>query len=121
MFSTCSQHFLKNYQQNPKMFPKFSQFVPKMSQVFPKFVQLFENKSICFPKGLFNDRVVQLAKEIGYDFQYCSIPGSYTNKNIPNVYNRNLVQFSNVNELSLILKGGLSFFKIWFRNKHYKR
>lgn len=80
-----------------------------------------EVKSICFPKGLFNDRVVQLAKEIGYDFQYCSIPGSYTNKNIPNVYNRNLVQFSNVNELSLILKGGLSFFKIWFRNKHYKR
>lgn len=79
-----------------------------------------EVKSICFPKGMFNDKVVRLSKELAYDYQYCSIPGSYTNKISSNLYNRNLVQSSNVSELSLILKGGLTILKPWFRYKHYK-
>lgn len=80
-----------------------------------------EVKSICFPKGIFNDKVVRFSKELSYSYQYCSIPGSYTNKLSSNLYNRNLVQSSNISELSLILKGGLTIFKPWFRYKHYKR
>lgn len=77
-------------------------------------------KSVCYPKGMFNDKVVKLAKELGYDNQYCSIPGLYRNNIITDVYNRNLVQSNSVNELELILKGGLTIFKPWFIYKHYK-
>ncbi len=79
-----------------------------------------EVKSICFPKGMFSNKVVEMAKKMGYENQYCSIPGSYANNKFSNVFNRNLVQFSTVYDLSLILNGGLTIFKPWFKIKHFK-
>lgn len=78
-------------------------------------------KSICYPKGLFNKIVIREANKLNYVFQYSSIPGAFYNPIFTNVYCRNLVQSSNLSEFSLILKGGLSIFKFWFKKKHYKK
>ncbi len=80
-----------------------------------------EVDSVCYPKGLFNDKVVRLAKKTGYSKQYCSIPGSFKNNVYPDVYNRNLAQFCSPNEFKLLLNGGLSIFKYWFKLKHFKK
>ena len=77
--------------------------------------------SICYPKGLFNQAVVREANRLTYAYQYCSIPGSFFSPIFTNVYCRNLVQSSSLSEFSLVLKGGLSIFKFWFKNKHYKK
>ena len=77
--------------------------------------------SICYPKGLFNDDVVLMANKIGYNKQYCSIPGSYKNNKFSNVDNRKLAQSCNSKEFDLLLKGGMSVLKLWYQYKHYKK
>ena len=53
---------------------------------------------ICYPRGHFNSRVIELLKSQGYKKQFSSLPGSYFKKIklIDNVYRRNLVQDDNV-------------------------
>ena len=69
---------------------------------------LHENiSSLCFPMGYFSQKIVQIAKNIGFSKMYSSIPGSYRDTIISsNVYRRNLVQFSSVFEFKSILNGG---------------
>ena len=53
---------------------------------------------ICYPRGHFNYRVIELLQSQGYNKQFSSLPGSYFKriKLIDNVYRRNLVQDDNV-------------------------
>ena len=99
------------------------QLIKELKESKEKLEDLFEItvSSICFPKGLFSKNVVEKSFKYGYHSQYCSIPGSYKNKKYQNVYNRNLVQFLNVDQLKRVLLGGAYFFDKWFWIKHYKK
>ena len=77
--------------------------------------------SICYPEGMFSDRVVDLADRVGYDRQYSSLPGFYFNDSLPNVKRRSLVQFAGENEFKAILKGGDHILAFWYKFKHYKK
>jgi len=80
-----------------------------------------EINSICFPKGLFSKRVVEIATKIGYTTQYSSLPGNYYNEVFPTVKRRSLVQFSSEKEFFSILKGGDHFLNYWYTKKHFSR
>ncbi len=84
---------------------------------------LLENSvdSICYPEGKFNNRVVELAKKVGYIKQYSSLPGFYFNEFLPNVKRRSLVQFAGEKEFKAILKGGDHVLFFWYKFKHYKK
>jgi len=77
--------------------------------------------SICFPKGLFSKKVVDIATKVGYARQYSSLPGNYYNEVFPTVKRRSLVQFSSEKEFLSILKGGDHFLNNWYTNKHFSR
>ena len=77
--------------------------------------------SICYPEGKFNNRVVELAAELGYSRQYSSLPGFYCNDFFPNVKRRSLVQFAAEKEFKAILKGGDHALACWYKFKHYKK
>lgn len=78
-----------------------------------------EIDEICFPKGLFNDKVLDTANKYGYHKLYSSIPGSFYEKNVYNVIHRNLVQFSSDFDFNCILFGGLNIFKKRYTKQHY--
>ena len=80
-----------------------------------------EINSICFPKGLFSKKVVDIATKVGYETQYSSLPGNYYNLIIPTVKRRSLVQFSSGKEFCSILKGGDHFFYYLYKIKHFKK
>lgn len=77
--------------------------------------------TICYPEGKFNNRVVELAKDVGYNRQYSSLPGFYFNDFLPNVKRRSLVQFADENEFRSILKGGDHILSFWYKFQHYKK
>ena len=77
--------------------------------------------TICYPEGKFNNRVVELAEEVGYTRQYSSLPGFYFNDFLPNVKRRSLVQFSGKKEFKAILKGGDHVLAFWYKFKHYNK
>ena len=79
-----------------------------------------EINSICFPKGLFSTKVVDIASKVGYETQYSSLPGNYYNEVFPTVKRRSLVQFLSEREFRSILRGGDHFFYYWYKIKHFK-
>lgn len=74
---------------------------------------------ICFPKGLFNNKVIAKANKCGYHKLYSSIPGSFYKQNQFNVIYRNLVQFSSTFDFNCILFGGLDIFRKRYTKQHY--
>jgi len=79
-----------------------------------------EITELCFPKGLFNNQVLEVAKEVGYTKCYCSIPGnSEDHKELEILYYRNLVQFSSKRDFKSILLGGMLLFKNRYKKQHY--
>lgn len=76
--------------------------------------------SLCFPKGLFSDKIVNSAMAAGYKFLYSSIPGNYFDEVLPFVVRRNLVQDTTLLELKSILYGAMSIFKKRYLRIHFK-
>jgi peptidoglycan/xylan/chitin deacetylase (PgdA/CDA1 family) len=76
--------------------------------------------AICYPRGIFSKEVIDRAKELGYKEQYSSLPGSFRSGINDKVFNRNLVQFCDTQELKYILKGGLAIFHKRYWRRHYK-
>ena len=74
---------------------------------------------ICFPKGFFNNKVIELAYEQGYKSLYSSLPGHYSEENRFNVIFRNLVQFTRPDDLVSILYGGSSIYRKRYTKQHY--
>ena len=72
-------------------------------------------KSLCYPKGSFSKRVVAIAKELGFNEQYSSLPGSFSQEVFPEVYRRNLLQYASISEVKSVLKGAHQVFykKYW--------
>ena len=75
--------------------------------------------SICFPKGMFNNTVIDIAKKVGYSKQYSSLPGFYYDKFQNIVIKRSLVQSVNNSVFKGILKGGDHVFFYWYKLKHF--
>ena len=76
--------------------------------------------SICFPEGKFNKIVISIAKKIGYNKLYSSLPGFYHNEFTVGVKKRSLVQFANEKEFKAILQGGDHVLSFWYKRKHIK-
>ncbi len=76
-------------------------------------------KSICFPEGKFNNKVLEIATQLGYKKQYSSLPG-FSDLNNSLVY-RSLVQFAKEKEFKAILKGGDHILQFWYKLKHFKK
>ena len=74
-----------------------------------------------YPKGLFNSKIVDIANDLGYRYQYSSLPGSYFKEIFPSVKRRSLVQFLTSKQLKYILRGGDSILYFWYRFKHIKK
>lgn len=83
--------------------------------------------SICFPCGLFSDRVVEAAHTSGYENLITSIPGAYRDllpvscTGAEKLRTRNLVQFLSTGEVVSVLKGGMRLFQRRYLNMHYKQ
>ena len=75
---------------------------------------------LCFPEGIFNQKIVEIAKKAGYKILYSSIPGFYFNDFLVGVKKRSLVQFANKKEFQAILRGGDHLLSAWYSRKHYK-
>ena len=79
-----------------------------------------EVKSICFPNGSFSNSVIQIAKELGYHEQYCSLPGSFHDL-FQGVVRRNLLQFSSLSEVKSVLKGANIIFNRRYLSRQFKK
>jgi len=77
--------------------------------------------SVCYPKGLFNSKIVNIANDLGYRYQYSSLPGSYYKEIFPSVKRRSLVQLLSSKQLKYILSGGDSILYFWYKLKHIKK
>ena len=77
--------------------------------------------SVCYPKGLFNSKIVDFATNVGYLYQYSSLPGSYYKDIYPTVKRRNLVQYLSSKQLEYTLRGGGSILYFWYKLKHIKK
>ncbi len=77
--------------------------------------------ALCYPKGLFSEKVIQAAKDLDYKEQYSSLPGSYKLHEFKHVYKRNLVQFSDLQELKCILDGAMSIFNKKYWRRHFSK
>ena len=77
--------------------------------------------SVCYPKGLFNSKIVDIANDLGYRYQYSSLPGSYCKEIFPSVKRRTLVQYISTKQLKYILRGGDSILYFWYKLKHIKK
>ena len=75
-------------------------------------------EDLCYPKGVFNDAVIKIAKSAGYKRQYCSLPGFICLDD--QVVRRSLVQFASEKEFRAILKGGDHILYFWYRFKHFR-
>ena len=77
--------------------------------------------SVCYPEGKFNKKTIHIAKSVGYQKQYSSLPGFFANEFANNVVRRSLVQFAAKKEFKAILKGGDHILAFWYKLKHFKR
>ena len=75
--------------------------------------------SICFPEGIFNLKIINIARKAGFSCLYISIPGFYSDFFLPGVIKRSLVQFAGTNEFRAILRGGDHILYRWYKYKHY--
>lgn len=74
---------------------------------------------ICFPRGLFTEKVYEESLNAGYKYLISSIPGSVRQGVMPNVLPRNLVQEYSEDEYGLVLKGAMSVFRGYYFKRHY--
>jgi len=75
--------------------------------------------SLCFPEGKFSNKVIEIAKKIGYSNLYASIPGFYFDQFSEGVVKRSLVQFARKGEFKSIINGGDHILSTWYQMKHY--
>ena len=75
---------------------------------------LSENiETLCFPKGLFSNDIIEISLKSGYNKLYSSIPGCYSKEFNKNLRFRSLVQFADKVEFESILKGGDNVLTYW--------
>ena len=80
-----------------------------------------EINEVCFPKGLFNIRVLDASLDAGYRVLYSSIPGKYYTKSKYPLICRNLVQHVSPTTFKSILFGGSYLFRDRYTKLHFKK
>lgn len=80
-----------------------------------------EVSQLCYPCGMFTDKINEIAQKAGYSVMYSSIPGSVHKPIRSNVLTRNLVQFYDPEEYGFVLHGALAPFARRYVNMHYRR
>ncbi len=78
-----------------------------------------EVETLCYPRGRFTDRVVEMAKNTGYKKQYTCLPGAYFGHFKEGLINRSLVQHASKNEFLYILNGADRMFYKRYLRQHY--
>ncbi|WP_299107785.1 polysaccharide deacetylase family protein [uncultured Tenacibaculum sp.] len=67
-------------------------------------------ESLCFPRGVFSEKSIEIAKEKGYKRLYLSIPGEYFNKNDNKIKLRYFAQETSKKMFPHLLRGGQNIF-----------
>ncbi|AFV97997.1 hypothetical protein B649_08425 [Candidatus Sulfuricurvum sp. RIFRC-1] len=67
-----------------------------------------EINEFCYPRGRFNDKVVELSRKSGYTLQYSCLPGSFSESN--DIVKRNFVQHESSKDFLYHLQGGGEIF-----------
>lgn len=76
---------------------------------------------LCFPQGYFNDTVISVALESGYNTLYSSISGNYNTRIFPHTICRDLVQSYNDKLIIATIKGGCNIFQRRNITMHYRK
>ncbi len=79
-----------------------------------------EVDTLCFPRGRFNDNVLEYAKNAGYKRVYSSLPGPAISKK-EGVVNRSLVQHADSRSYKAILRGADMIHRSRYEKMHYTK
>lgn len=74
---------------------------------------------LCYPRGRFNKKVIDLARNNGYRLQYSCLPGSFEEEFTDNVVKRNFVQHAKTSEFRSHLKGAGEIFYHRYLKQQY--
>ena len=75
---------------------------------------------LCYPRGRFNNKVINLAKDAGYENQYSCLPGNYFEPFKEGVIKRNFVQHATPKEFEYHLNGGGEIFYNRYLKQHFR-
>lgn len=82
-----------------------------------------EVTSICFPRGLFSNKIIEVSAECGYLTGLASIPGNAKEFNCFSkalrILPRNLVQFASPAEFEGILNGAMGLLQKYYAKRHF--
>ncbi len=77
--------------------------------------------TLCFPRGRFNDTVLDESIKAGYKKIYSCLPGTYHEHFRPGLVNRSFVQHATPSEFKAILKGGDLIYRSRYMKMHYRQ
>lgn len=80
-----------------------------------------EMTSLCYPRGKFNDDIIEAVINASYTLQYSCLPGSYFDPFQPGVIKRSLMQHANPDEFRYILHGGDKIFYNRYFKQQYRK
>ena len=119
MISEMKNHSVFNFQSHTKTHPDLitladDALIDELKNSKNELEELLKQPitELCFPRGLFSDKVIKHSKEVGYQRCYSSIPGSFNSEDF--IVARSLVQSATTKEFKWILFGGLNIFKSKF-------
>ena len=69
--------------------------------------------------GRFNQKMIDISKDVGYKNLYTSLPGFYYKEIVRGVKNRSLVQDVNEKLFRSILRGGDHILQSWYLSQHF--
>ena len=107
-------HRILNEISDDEIFYELSESKKQLEQMLN-----YKITSLVFPEGKFNNKVTEIARNLGYLDIYSSIPGYYYDEFNHGVKKRSLVQFAKEKEFYDIIRGGDHVLKIWYKYKHY--
>lgn len=116
---TIGSHTLSHCNLNELSDEEINRELQKSKQKLEEMFDVTINE-ICYPRGQFDDRVVNHAKECGYKLQYSCLPGSFYKPFVEGVIKRNFVQHENPNSFRSYLNGGGEIFYARYLKQHYK-
>jgi len=77
-------------------------------------------EDICYPRGRFNNKIIEIARNAGYQKQYSCLPGSYFDPFVKDVIKRNFVQHATPKEFEYHLNGGGEVLFNRYLKQHFK-
>lgn len=78
--------------------------------------------AICYPQGLFSDKVIKMSNTVGYKRQFSSIWGAYYDKiETKGIICRDLVQNISPKVLKFVIEGASPYLTSRYLAQHYKK